>query len=54
MLATCSVYIAAEDSRDTTRVKHSPIVILEVLSESTETLDRGEKWQSDQTVARLE
>jgi Uma2 family endonuclease len=47
------VYIAATDSRDAPRVKHSPIIVIEVLSESTETFDRGEKWRNYQTIDSL-
>jgi Uma2 family endonuclease len=48
------VYVADTDSRDAPRVKHSPIIIIEVLSDSTEAFDRGEKWQNYQTIDSLE
>ncbi len=48
------VYIAREDSGDTARVKRHPLVIIEVLSDSTEIFDRGEKWQNYQTIPSLE
>ena len=48
------VYIAGEDETDSARVKRHPIVIIEVLSSSTEIFDRGEKWQNYQTIPSLE
>jgi Uma2 family endonuclease len=46
--------VVATDSRDSQKVVHSPIIIIEVLSESTEMFDRGEKWQNYQTIESLE
>ena len=48
------VYIAREEPGDTALVKRHPIVIVEVLSASTEVFDRGEKWQNYQTIPSLE
>jgi Uma2 family endonuclease len=48
------VYIAKDDIGDSARVKRYPIVIIEVLSDSTEIFDRGEKWQNYQTIPSLE
>ena len=36
------------------RVQRHPIIIIEVLSNSTEAIDRGEKWQAYQQIASLE
>jgi Uma2 family endonuclease len=48
------VYVAREEPGDTALVKRHPIVIVEVLSASTEVFDRGEKWQNYQTIPSLE
>ncbi len=48
------VFVTPIADHDSARVKHSPIVIFEVLSKSTETFDRGEKWQTYQTIPSLE
>jgi Uma2 family endonuclease len=36
------------------RVQHHPIIIIEVLSDSTEAIDRGEKWRAYQQIDSLE
>jgi Uma2 family endonuclease len=48
------VFIARQDVDDSAREKRSPIIIIEVLSASTEIFDRGEKWQNYQTIPSLE
>ena len=48
------VFVIQDTSHDQPRVKHHPSIIIEVLSESTEATDRGEKWQQYQTIPSLE
>jgi Uma2 family endonuclease len=36
------------------RVQQHPVIIIEVLSDSTEAIDRGEKWQAYQQILSLE
>ncbi len=48
------VYVARDEIGDSPRVKRHPIVIIEVLSSSTEIFDRGEKWHNYQTIPSLE
>ena len=48
------VYICQDNPADTARVKRQPIIIVEVLSESTEMFDRSEKWQNYQTIPSLQ
>ncbi len=48
------VFVYFDQSLDSTRVKHRPAIIIEVLSESTEAIDRGEKWQAYQQIPSLE
>ncbi len=48
------VFVYCDKSLDEPRVKHRPTIIIEVLSDSTEAIDRGEKWQAYQQIASLE
>jgi Uma2 family endonuclease len=48
------VYVCFDQSLDSARVKHRPSIIIEILSESTEAIDRGEKWQAYQQIPSLE
>jgi Uma2 family endonuclease len=48
------VFVLTETSLDTPRVKRSPAVIVEVLSESTEAIDRGEKLRNYRKIPSLE
>ena len=48
----CFVY--CDKSLDSSRVKHRPTILIEVLSSSTEAIDRGEKWQAYQQIPSLE
>jgi Uma2 family endonuclease len=48
------VFILFDKSLDSPRVKHYPSIIIEVLSNSTELIDRGEKWQAYQQIPSLE
>lgn len=48
------LFVVRDTSHDEPRVKHHPSIIIEVLSESTEATDRGEKWQQYQTIPSLE
>jgi Uma2 family endonuclease len=48
------VFVIRDTTHDEPRVKHHPNIIIEVLSESTEATDRGEKWQQYQTIPSLE
>ncbi len=48
----CFVY--CDKSLDSARVKHRPTILIEVLSSSTEAIDRGEKWQAYQQIPSLE
>jgi Uma2 family endonuclease len=48
------LFVVQDASHDEPRVKHHPSIIIEVLSESTEATDRGEKWQQYQTIPSLE
>ena len=48
------VFVVFDKLLDTARVKYRPAVIIEVLSDSTETIDRGEKWQAYQQIPSLE
>lgn len=48
------VYICQDNPTDTARVKRQPIIIFEVLSDSTEMFDRSEKWQNYQTIPSLQ
>lgn len=48
------VFLLFDASLDSPRVKHRPSTIIEVLSQSTEAIDRGEKWQAYQQIPTLE
>jgi Uma2 family endonuclease len=48
------LFVVRDTSLDEPRVKYRPSIIIEVLSESTEATDRGEKWQQYQTIPSLE
>ncbi len=48
------VFIIFNTSLDTPRVKRRPAVIFEVLSESTESIDRGEKLRNYRSIPSLE
>jgi Uma2 family endonuclease len=47
-------FIVTDSSLDTPRVKRQPIIIIEVLSSSTESIDRGEKLRNYRTILSLE
>ncbi len=47
-------FIVTDSSLDTPRVKRQPIIIIEVLSDSTEAIDRGEKLHNYRTIPSLE
>ena len=47
-------FILKDTSLDTPKVKHRPSVIVEVLSPSTETIDRGEKLHNYRSIPSLE
>jgi Uma2 family endonuclease len=48
------VLFTCEPFSGKTRVFTAPCILVEVLSESTEHIDRGEKWQQYQTISSLE
>jgi Uma2 family endonuclease len=48
------LFVTCDSSMDTKRVAQRPNTILEVLSDSTELIDRGEKWQQYQRIPSLE
>lgn len=48
------MFVACDSSMDTSRTIHRPSIIVEVLSNSTEVFDRGEKWEQYQKIASLE
>jgi Uma2 family endonuclease len=48
------LYIARDNPGDTSRIKREPVIIFEVLSESTEIFDRSEKWLNYQSIPSLE
>ena len=47
-------YITPQTKELDARVGHHPIIIIKVLSNSTEAIDRGEKWQAYQQIPSLE
>ncbi len=47
-------FVVIDPSIDTGRVKYRPHIIFEVLSESTEAIDRGEKLHNYRTIPSLE
>jgi Uma2 family endonuclease len=48
------VLITCEKFSGSSRVFHAPCILLEVLSDSTEQIDRGEKWRNYQVIPSLE
>jgi Uma2 family endonuclease len=48
------LYVVPINVPQKARVHTDPLVIVEVLSESTEAIDRGEKWESYQRISSLE
>ena len=48
------VLVTCDSSLDSNRTVLRPSIIIEVLSVSTETFDRGEKWEQYQTIPSLE
>jgi Uma2 family endonuclease len=47
-------YFVSQNVSQSARFQEQQIIIIEVLSESTEAIDRGEKWQAYQQIASLE
>jgi Uma2 family endonuclease len=47
-------YIVAQNAKQDKRTQYFPSIIIEVLSSSTEAIDRGEKWQAYQQIPSLE
>lgn len=48
------LYVVPHLGEAEARVKRHPHIIIEVLSESTEAIDRGEKWQAYQQIPSLQ
>jgi Uma2 family endonuclease len=48
------VFVLSDPSEDTPRVKRRPSIIVEVLSESTSAIDRGEKLRNYRAIPSLE
>jgi Uma2 family endonuclease len=48
------VFVLTDTSLDTPRVKRSPVVIVEVLSDSTENIDKGEKLRNYRKIPSLD
>jgi Uma2 family endonuclease len=48
------VLVTCDSSLDSNRVVYRPSILVEVLSSSTESIDRGEKWEQYQTIPSLE
>jgi Uma2 family endonuclease len=48
------VLVTCDSSPDSNRVVYRPSILVEVLSSSTESIDRGEKWEQYQTIPSLE
>ncbi len=48
------VVVTCNSSLDSSRTIHRPSIIVEVLSSTTEAIDRGEKWEQYQTIPSLE
>jgi Uma2 family endonuclease len=48
------LYVCPQMNNLDSRVGNDPIIIIEVLSDSTEAIDRGEKWQAYQQIPSLE
>jgi Uma2 family endonuclease len=47
-------YFVTQNVSQSARFQEQPIIIIEVLSDTTEAIDRGEKWQAYQQIASLE
>jgi Uma2 family endonuclease len=47
------VLVTCDSSMDTNRVVYRPNILIEILSQSTEAIDRGEKWEQYQTIPSL-
>jgi Uma2 family endonuclease len=48
------VFVLQDSSFDTPRVKRAPSIVIEVLSPSTESIDRGEKLRNYRSIPSLE
>ncbi len=48
------VFVVCEEINGAAKIMTKPCILVEVLSESTEIFDRGEKWQQYQTIPSLE
>jgi Uma2 family endonuclease len=48
------VYLVKQNAEKQARVQYHPTIIIEVLSDSTELIARGEKWQAYQQIPSLE
>ncbi len=48
------IFVTCDSSADSSRVTHRPNIIVEVLSNTTEVFDRGEKWEQYQKIPSLE
>jgi Uma2 family endonuclease len=48
------VFVTCDSSEDTPRVKRHPSIVVEVLSESTEAIDRGDKLRNYRAIPTLE
>ena len=48
------VFVPQDSSFDTPRVKRRPSIVVEVLSRSTESIDRGEKLRNYRSISSLE
>ena len=48
------VLVTCDSSLDSSRTVYRPSILVEVLSRTTEAIDRGEKWEQYQTIPSLE
>ncbi len=48
------IYFVKQSAEKKARVQYHPTIIIEILSSSTEAIDRGEKWQAYQQIPSLE
>jgi Uma2 family endonuclease len=48
------VFVTCQEENDGSRVKRFPCFIVEVLSKSTEDIDRGEKWENYRKIYTLQ
>ena len=48
------VLVTCDSSLDSSRTVYRPSILFEVLSRTTEAIDRGEKWEQYQTIPSLE